>query len=477
MYVSEKDNEIEILTRRIAERAADTGYPAPRDRTGSRVSSPDSTASDRSPGPVPVTTTGSRGSGVRKRKAPPVDSFHGDSRSIKLDEWLPTLERAATWNAWSEQDKLLQLAGHLRGRALQEWSLLQGSEKQTMDSAVEALRNRLDPGSRMLGALEFKHMSQHPKEGVCEFVTRLEKAFREAYGREPLSKETRDALLFAQLQDGLRYELVQAPAVSGALSYEQLCIAAKGEERRLVALRKRQELGGGRSQDGLVPPRIRPKSMRTSQTEGRHPRNVRDRSGKRVCYVCQKPGHFGNECRKRKTESSGERLQNRGTSFKSTSQHKGSYTRNPGAKQVQSESVEHDSESGFDDPRRYLVSSEEDSDSSVQSVRVKDTGSRAQYANVDLQGVPAKGVIDSGADITIIGGDLFKKVAMVAKLRKKDFRKADKTPRTYDQRSFVLHGCIDLDITFGGKTMSYSHRWICLLPCFCPKGFVDSWEY
>ena len=61
------------------------------------------------------------------------------------------------------------------------------------------------------------------------------------------------------------------------------------------------------------------------------------------------------------------------------------------------------------------------------------------------------GVIDSGADITIIGGE---QVATVAKLRKKDFRSADKTPRTYDQRPFVLHGCMDLDITFGGKTMS-----------------------
>ncbi len=80
--------------------------------------------------------------------------------------------------------------------------------------------------------------------------------------------------------------------------------------------------------------------------------------------------------------------------------------------------------------------------------------SQARYANVDLQGVPARGVIDSGADITIIGGDLFKQVATVAKLRKKDFRSADKTPRTYDQRPFVLHGCMDLDITFGGKTMS-----------------------
>ena len=65
-----------------------------------------------------------------------------------------------------------------------------------------------------------------------------------------------------------------------------------------------------------------------------------------------------------------------------------------------------------------------------------------------------KGVIDSGADITILGGDLFKTVATVAKLKKKNFRKADKTPRTYDQRPFVLHGCMDLDISFEDKTMS-----------------------
>ena len=90
----------------------------------------------------------------------------------------------------------------------------------------------------------------------------------------------------------------------------------------------------------------------------------------------------------------------------------------------------------------------------VKQVRVQGTGSKAQRASVDIQGVPALGVIDSGADITIIGGELFRKVASVANLRKKDFRQPDRTPRTYDQRPFVLHGCMDLDITFGGKTMS-----------------------
>ena len=38
------------------------------------------------------------------------------------------------------------------------------------------------------------------------------------------------------------------------------------------------------------------------------------------------------------------------------------------------------------------------------------------------------GIVDSGADITIIGAELFKKVAAVAKVRKKDFKKSDKSP-------------------------------------------------
>ena len=77
-------------------------------------------------------------------KALPVDKFYGEGRGLKFDEWLPTFNRADTCNAWTEGDRLLQLAGHLRGRALQEWNLLTKDEKQTMASAIEALINRLD---------------------------------------------------------------------------------------------------------------------------------------------------------------------------------------------------------------------------------------------------------------------------------------------------------------------------------------------
>ena len=63
------------------------------------------------------------------------------------------------------------------------------------------------------------------------------------------------------------------------------------------------------------------------------------------------------------------------------------------------------------------------------------------------------GLVDTAADITIIRGELFKKVASVARLKKRDFRPADKTPHTYDQKPFKVDGKMDLDISFGDVTM------------------------
>ncbi len=45
------------------------------------------------------------------------------------------------------------------------------------------------------------------------------------------------------------------------MSYEQLYIAAKGEARRIVALKKRRELGGTNTQE--APPSFRPRSIMT----------------------------------------------------------------------------------------------------------------------------------------------------------------------------------------------------------------------
>ncbi len=44
-----------------------------------------------------------------------------------------------------------------------------------------------------------------------------------------MSSETRDALLHGQLQDGLKYEIMKAPTVSGLQMYKELCLAAQNE--------------------------------------------------------------------------------------------------------------------------------------------------------------------------------------------------------------------------------------------------------
>ena len=85
-----------------------------------------------------------------------------------------------------------------------------------MPRRLRALKLRLDPGSRALAAQDFRHTSQGDHKRVANFIRRLERTFYVAYGREGMSVETRDTLLHGQLQDALKHELMQAPAVSGA---------------------------------------------------------------------------------------------------------------------------------------------------------------------------------------------------------------------------------------------------------------------
>ena len=70
---------------------------------------------------------------------------------------------------------------------------------------------------------------------------KLGRLFQTAYVREGMSIETREALLYSQLNEGLTLNLMHSPAVSGAQSYKQLRTAAKHEEKQLKELSRRQQ--------------------------------------------------------------------------------------------------------------------------------------------------------------------------------------------------------------------------------------------
>ena len=111
-----------------------------------------------------------RGRGRRRGPAPPVEPFSGENQEVQLDDWLPTLERAGQWNEWTKEELLMQLAGHLRGRALQEWNLVSQEDRSSWDDAVRTLRSRLEPGIRTLAAQDFRHTAQGDGEAVSDFI-------------------------------------------------------------------------------------------------------------------------------------------------------------------------------------------------------------------------------------------------------------------------------------------------------------------
>ena len=102
---------------------------------------------------------------TRKGKAPPFDTFSGEDPEVRMDDWIPSLQQASTWNGWTEKE-LIQLAGSLRGRALQEWNLLPDSDRSNLESGVKSLRARLESGTKAMAAQDLRHCAQ--REGVKE---------------------------------------------------------------------------------------------------------------------------------------------------------------------------------------------------------------------------------------------------------------------------------------------------------------------
>ena len=293
----------------------------------------------------------------------------------------------------------MQLAGHLRGRALQEWDLLGQADKASYSRAVECLRVRLDSSSKAMAAQEFRHTMQRSGESVTDFLWRLERVFRVVYGRDKLGTETLDALLYGQLQEGLCYSLVQASAVSGAQTYTELSTAARNEECRLAALERRQ-------QHVQLPPRQSLPPPRTQRTTNAH--SVAQESPVKTgaqaevckCYNCGRIGQ-SRACREPRSESTG---RPQGGSAN--------------AKQIQAESSQHTTQPGYTPtPEDFLFSSSED-EPEVRMVTLRDSGSFPHCAKISLQHVPGYGIFDSGADISIIGGTLLKRVAAAARLKK-----------------------------------------------------------
>ena len=226
-----------------------------------------------------------------------------------------------------------------------------------------------------------------------------------------MSSETRDTLLFSQLQEGLQYELVKAPAVSGAQGYQQLCLAARNEERRLLELDRRRQYSKVQASVPSSPWSHRQSQPTTFEPQAEPPSDAGarrnssqatlDSSQRRLCFQCHQPGHFARNCPTRRRD-------NITSSPRDTS-------RPAQTNQVCSQL---ETPQKFETPTyQPSTSAPNPNEREFDTLRVEDRGSKTRHAHVLVEGVPTDGVIDSGADITIMGGALFRQVVAVGKIK------------------------------------------------------------
>ena len=125
------------------------------------------------------------------------------------------------------------------------------------------------------------------------------------------------------------------------------------------------------------------------------------------CYLCDSPNHLAQDCRARKSESQGKKT-----------------------------SVQEKKENKMIRTRCYA-----------------DSGRECHCVQVNIEGVPVTGLIDTGSDITIVRGDLLYHIVSTAGLEESNIKPADQKACTYDQQPLTLDGQVDLNISFGEKAL------------------------
>ena len=175
--------------------------------------------------------------------------------------------------------------------------------------------------------------------------------------------------------------------MSGAMNYQELCMAARNEKQHQFELKKRRLYQlPTRDQERSSQPLWRQWSAATQQTNRQASQNI---NSNKQCYNCRKLGHLAKDCRVKSTESKVQGQSNVKNSGKNSINRQVS---------TSSATISND----------YLHS-ESVSEDEGRVGMVRNEGSQIQCAEVFIQRVSAEGLVDNGAEIIVMGGELFKK--------------------------------------------------------------------
>lgn len=294
--------------------------------------------------------------------------------------------------------------------------------KTTFKSATDALRDHLQPVKReALKSAELIKRKQIQTESVDSYTQEFERLFLKSYGsRGGMDTESKEMLKRDLFVQGLLLKW-QKKVLPSADSFNDVLYqarAAEEQEKQLSELHQPEGTKDGQSQrrrGGSSQPRQssatsdEPRSNPAQGGTATYSQPRRNFLGK--CRNCGAVGHKARFCTKGQppTEATGQRRE-RGTNRPST-------TSTISTEKPQEESLEEHCHC----LQQELAQAELQRTSTAynDSLKVEAKGGAVGplfYGEVNMAGVPVKGLIDTGSGATIISFELFKKIGKTANI-------------------------------------------------------------
>ena len=351
------------------------------------------------------------------QQIPPISKFSGDERSGEPQdfvEWIEQFELVASAFNWSEQAKLVNLTTRLKGQAYSFYRACTPDLRAQYTPLVNALKERFTPVNiQAVQSSLFHDRRQGTHESVDGYAQELKRLFYKAYPKTlqagQATEEMGQSVLSSQFITGLQRDIkVKLAGQEGSI--DQLLVKARFEEAKL------RDLGAvsyRQSEKGKTPqPTHQAKGgdIPVTQTRDNRSWNNRERRNKQhgVCHECGSNNHYYRQCPMRKVVSREATRQNSGkvagiTSTRTAHPTIESFTDEQLTSSEEtpqtSETINWQDKAVCDTLEESLVTLHGITSSTEVT---KGIMGPSHTTTVEVEGRPAKALIDTGSPVTII---------------------------------------------------------------------------